>query len=621
DSKQRPFALLSLINFEPRTLSAENNQEIHQTRKKISALIEKSYIFSRIVEQLQQSLNFDIVRLHVHRAESNMWSIPDTAGELYRPNYDLSRWPKSGNDLVGPINNAVINNPNGEDFFDQIPPDSILNGSFAEREQIKSMGYVVLKSNNNEIQEGGPSEVLGILFVGHRTPIPWTEGLKFTVRLFANHAAAAIQNRRRLRRLKEDGIRAQTVKRTLEQLLQQHTSRTDAWSTLLAEALSITQAEFGFIAQCNGYELTIKAVISTQGAAYEQQWIKQYDQVVIDANSMVGKAIDAGKRRYQQVAEPSDLFLLGSQDEMMTPRTAMVAILRNESYDSMGVLFVRHSNNNQEHDDKLRLKNLISLTEVASLVPYLYRNNHKQNNAVLVNAWVSLIRSAWWKDVLDNIWALQLRLDMAKSSLDPDLFNAATAEYKAVYMVQKQIEESFRIIQALDKTDPLQLFPTISQQPIDIFALHENLRRIIQEAIQDKDVTCEPLMPSSQEIEINQSLELFESAIRILLENAIKAMQDSEEKKLTVTTQKKRNQVWIDITDTGKGLDAKARVRFFQIPFDKDPENGSGTGVLMARHIFRLLRGDALLIRSSVGEGTTVRVKLPIQSDSRKYYQ
>ncbi len=82
---------------------------------------------------------------------------------------------------------------------------------------------------------------------------------------------------------------------------------------------------------------------------------------------------------------------------------------------------------------------------------------------------------------------------------------------------------------------------------------------------------------------------------------------------ITVRTGRSGDQVWIEITDSGKGMTAETRLRIFDPFFTTKPVGkGTGLGLSLAYGIVEKHRGR-IEVESTVGVGTTFRIRLPIE--------
>ena len=95
-----------------------------------------------------------------------------------------------------------------------------------------------------------------------------------------------------------------------------------------------------------------------------------------------------------------------------------------------------------------------------------------------------------------------------------------------------------------------------------------------------------------------------------LLVNAAHAIK--EHGTITVRTGQEGDQVWIEVADTGCGIPPENLKRIFD-PFftTKDVGKGTGMGLHLAYGIIER-HGGRIKVRSTVGEGTTFRVELPL---------
>jgi signal transduction histidine kinase len=100
-----------------------------------------------------------------------------------------------------------------------------------------------------------------------------------------------------------------------------------------------------------------------------------------------------------------------------------------------------------------------------------------------------------------------------------------------------------------------------------------------------------------------------------IITNAAQAM-DKPRGHITVTTRPGSGAVVIDVEDNGKGIAAEALPKIFD-PFYTTKEVGKGTGLgLSIAYKIVSQHGGHIDVRSTVGEGTTVSVTLPVEPPS-----
>ena len=101
----------------------------------------------------------------------------------------------------------------------------------------------------------------------------------------------------------------------------------------------------------------------------------------------------------------------------------------------------------------------------------------------------------------------------------------------------------------------------------------------------------------------------IKQALINLIKNAIQAMTKGGI--LTIETGHTNDDVWIAISDTGGGIPVDVMNRIFE-PFYTTKQQGSGLGLMIVNRIVRDHRGR-IELESKVGEGTTFKIRLPLQ--------
>lgn len=102
---------------------------------------------------------------------------------------------------------------------------------------------------------------------------------------------------------------------------------------------------------------------------------------------------------------------------------------------------------------------------------------------------------------------------------------------------------------------------------------------------------------------------LFEWVMENLTKNAVDAM--GGEGKITITTGADKDKVWIEVSDTGKGISRKNFKNVFSPGFTTK-KRGWGLGLTLVKRIVEQYhRGKIYVKESEIGKGTTFRIELP----------
>lgn len=99
-----------------------------------------------------------------------------------------------------------------------------------------------------------------------------------------------------------------------------------------------------------------------------------------------------------------------------------------------------------------------------------------------------------------------------------------------------------------------------------------------------------------------------------LIMNAAQALSEDHERPnfLIISTQKTKNKVRVDITDTGSGISEENLTKIFEPFFTTKPLGiGTGLGLSICHQIIENLGGE-IVVKSKLGEGSTFSVYLPV---------
>lgn len=166
--------------------------------------------------------------------------------------------------------------------------------------------------------------------------------------------------------------------------------------------------------------------------------------------------------------------------------------------------------------------------------------------------------------------------------------------------------ERLVLMSKLDGTTSIKGHPTVLQS-----VLQEMLTKVQAKAKAQK-VTVETRL-SGERITLYAEAHFIGTAVRELLDNALKAMPDGG--KLTVELRATDRWYMILIEDTGVGMSEETASKIFKRFYRADTAHttkGFGLGLPIARRIIELHSGH-ISVESSVGRGSTFSILLPIR--------
>jgi signal transduction histidine kinase len=109
-------------------------------------------------------------------------------------------------------------------------------------------------------------------------------------------------------------------------------------------------------------------------------------------------------------------------------------------------------------------------------------------------------------------------------------------------------------------------------------------------------------------VKANMNVALFEWVVENLMKNSLDAMQGQGELEVHLSSSEKS--VYIDVSDTGKGIAKSNWKRIFEPGFTTKTR-GWGLGLSLARRIVEdYHHGKIAVAKSEVGRGTTIRITL-----------
>ena len=249
------------------------------------------------------------------------------------------------------------------------------------------------------------------------------------------------------------------------------------------------------------------------------------------------------------------------------------------------------------YDDSLFLKQLVYF-------PYV------QFGVIIVFLFVAFFAFSSTKKAEQNqVWvglsketAHQLGTPISSLLAWVDLLKMRHSEEKLIVEMEKDVNRLSIIAERFSKIG--------SKPDLLIVSLDETLQNAVQymsnRSSQKVVIQCH--FPSNEHVFIRLNVPLFEWVIENLCKNAIDAMDGSG--RIDITVQKRNDEVYIDVKDTGKGMD-KRKFKMVFTPGFTTKKRGWGLGLSLAKRIIEEYHGGKIFVKQSeVNVGTVFRIIL-----------
>jgi len=161
-------------------------------------------------------------------------------------------------------------------------------------------------------------------------------------------------------------------------------------------------------------------------------------------------------------------------------------------------------------------------------------------------------------------------------------------------------------------------FSKIGSKPdLQIVSLNETLQNAVQYMAKrsSEKVVIQCHFPSNEPLFISLNVPLFEWVIENLCKNAIDAMDGVGRIDINITP--KTDEVYIDVKDTGKGMD-KRKYKVVFTPGFTTKKRGWGLGLSLAKRIIEEYHGGKIFVKQSeLNMGTVFRIVLKVNNKEK----
>jgi len=162
------------------------------------------------------------------------------------------------------------------------------------------------------------------------------------------------------------------------------------------------------------------------------------------------------------------------------------------------------------------------------------------------------------------------------------------------------------LIKFVTSTKSLTQIPKPAIRQISISELFDRITTLFQPRFKERGIHFEKHI-APPDLTVDADLELIETVIINLIQNAMEAMEEISDPRISFLAEKgELNQVQISVSDNGKGISDDVLERIF-LPFYSTKPNNSGIGLSLSQQIM-MLHKARLEVTSQAGQGATFKM-------------
>ncbi len=214
------------------------------------------------------------------------------------------------------------------------------------------------------------------------------------------------------------------------------------------------------------------------------------------------------------------------------------------------------------------------------------------------NIWVGMAKETAHQlgTPLSNVmgWMELIKLNAEKSN-------------KVLETVNEMENDLIRLQKVTERFSKIGSKPNLKLEPLN--ELIENVTHYFRKRLPQLRKNIEISVNLIDNVSVKINRDLFEWVLENLIKNSIDAIEQGEGN-ISISLQEKNKYFFIDVKDTGKGIDQKFKKDIFR-PGYSTKERGWGLGLSLSKRIIETYhKGRLILLESKLGKGTTFRIKL-----------
>lgn len=576
---------------------------LHSISHSIAFNPEEENLIHRIACNALNMLAADVVTIYpYHETEKRFSTPPEIAGRLVvgekmiteiRENDAPEQIVKEGENHYcrNSVKDRIMNNPNRLKM--DIP-------GFVNRERIESSAGILLRVGE---------KTLGIMFINYRRFHDFPDEEKKAIETLASAAAISMKNRRLFEQVNSaidfahkvsEATVLEVHEKTLESIVH-GTKKVLNCDSVVLYTYDEENGDFDYPPTMTGVRIREKVI----------------EKGRVTRISKVRKILKLEKNYHVVNNMAKDDLLRGAFTDREEIKSAIAIGLitheanRGEESEKriVGVMFVNYRRYHTFSGNELKNIKLFSNQAAVAIRNYqLYEKLRETKGLVgplTAVAWMGLVSSAWRHNISQDTNAIDVTCDLLERALKKGNYSGLNNKISKIRKLAKNISKK-----------PITPPPSIEGE-VDLVSVAnlvlERLKRY-RDVERYTGVKFDFRPDKKIDTTVRISPDWFIQVLDILIDNAVKAMKNLENKEIKVNIERTNGKVSIFIRDTGCGIKDNILKKLFKEQImSPERKNTNGVGLLLAQTIIQSYRGKLAIRKTEVGKGTTIMIELPFE--------
>ncbi len=214
-------------------------------------------------------------------------------------------------------------------------------------------------------------------------------------------------------------------------------------------------------------------------------------------------------------------------------------------------------------------------------------------------------------EIMNSITPIVSIIDTMKDIIAYDLYSGDTVNKEAISDLKEALQtvesRGRGIMNFVNAYREFTSIPTPKFSEIETGTLINDIISLVMPQLRQQNIRLS--LDFGDKLLIHADSQQIEMVLINLLRNAAEALEKTEDPEIHIRSYTADNQVIIQITDNGTGIEQEALEKIF-IPFYTTKKTGSGIGLSLSRQIMQMNRGN-LKVQSELGKSTTFLMNFP----------